>query len=225
LSNAPFIPKVVVIVRAGMRSIATGAYFSVGRMASREMPVDVAHVRRVEEFRATLHTPAEVIVDQQILTSGCFALGPDFDEGMREEVAQHFGITPDDVLVLGSGKLGFSISKKWQGGMVIRERYRPFTDNSDLDVAIIAPVLFDLIWEQAFVHMNDLGPWAEVRSFEKYFFAVGCGPTSYLRPFTVHNCGTCELFLAECREIVTIAIIGSTLASIEPSFFSGLIRR
>ena len=149
------------------------------------MPVDVAHVRRVEEFRATLHTPAEVIVDQQILTSGCFALGPDFDEGMREEVAQHFGITPDDVLVVGSGKLGFSISKKWQGGMVIRERYRPFTDNSDLDVAIIAPVLFDLIWEQAFVHMNDLGPWAEVRSFEKYFFRGWLRPDKL--PTTFHS--------------------------------------
>ena len=79
------------------------------------MPIDLAHVRRVEEFRATLDRAAEVIVDQQILTSGSFALGDDFDEAMREEVAEHFGIMAHEVLVVGYGKAGLLNLAKMAG--------------------------------------------------------------------------------------------------------------
>jgi predicted nucleotidyltransferase len=81
---------------------------------------------------------------------------------LKAEVAEHFEIHPSEVLVVGSGKMGFSIARG--------KRYRPFCDESDIDVAIISDRLFDKIWEQVFEYWAEAGYWHQEDAFKKYLF-------------------------------------------------------
>ena len=58
--------------------------------------------------------------------------------------------------------MGFSIARG--------KRYRPFSEQSDIDVAIISNQLFDEIWQQVFDFWNDGGLWQEDNDFKKYLF-------------------------------------------------------
>lgn len=64
--------------------------------------------------------------------------------------------------MVGSGKLGFSI--------VNSKRYRPFSDTSDIDVAIISPILFDAIWHNVYDYSFSGGYWPEEKAFKEYLF-------------------------------------------------------
>ena len=81
---------------------------------------------------------------------------------LRSEIADHFQLHPNEVLIVGSAKLGFSI--------VPKKRYRPFCDESDIDVAIVSSKLFDEIWETVFSYWHEDGPWPEYDDFIEYFF-------------------------------------------------------
>ena len=62
--------------------------------------------------------------------------------------------------MVGSGKLGFSI--------VPKKRYRPFSIDSDIDLAIVSHKLFDSIWEGVFDHSVAAPYWAERQDFNNY---------------------------------------------------------
>ena len=57
---------------------------------------------------------------------------------LKAEISSHFGERPENVYLVGSAKLGFSIAphKLWQ----------PFSDESDIDVVIISEDLFKSLW-------------------------------------------------------------------------------
>ena len=52
---------------------------------------------------------------------------------LRSEVAGHFGLHPDEVLIVGSTKLGFRVAPSKQ--------YRLFSDESDIDVVLVSSTL------------------------------------------------------------------------------------
>jgi hypothetical protein len=82
---------------------------------------------------------------------------------LKSDVANHFGLHPNDVYVVGSSKLGFSIADG--------KRYRPFGDTSDIDIAIVSSGLFDALWQQVFDYWVENGTLGEVeRNFQKYLF-------------------------------------------------------
>ncbi len=135
------------------------------------MPNDPDHTARVQSFRTLFtNSNANEIVATKLLSPGSFALSDEKDASIRQFVSGQFNVPAVNVAIVSSGKLGFSISKKYKGGLVVGERYRPFTEKSDIDIALICPTLFDQVWEETFRYMNDIGPWAQLRSFEKYFF-------------------------------------------------------
>jgi hypothetical protein len=61
---------------------------------------------------------------------------------LKAAVAEKFEIHPNEIIVVGSTKLGFSI--------VPAKRYRAFGETSDIDVAIVSPQLFDRVWHESF---------------------------------------------------------------------------
>lgn len=80
----------------------------------------------------------------------CIGISSDLQEAIAESVAGHFGISRRSVLVVGSARLGFSVSEKRTDDGV-KPRYRPFTETSDIDVAVIDGELFDEMWRRTFL--------------------------------------------------------------------------
>ncbi len=119
--------------------------------------------QRIERFRADLpKMTVENIVRRHITFGDSFVLQEDKYYELKFDISTHFGIHPSEVIVVGSGKLGFSI--------VPRKRYRPFGDTSDVDVAIISSTLFDKLWLSVFEYRNEVGYWPKETEFKDYLF-------------------------------------------------------
>lgn len=126
----------------------------------------------VDEFKNKLRD--EVISDIEIvqgyITHGRAFVFEDDDEKyfkLKRMVAQKFGLNPQDVIMIGSAKLGFSISplKRWQ----------PFRDESDIDMVIISSDIFDRFWRELYdfnIKLTDRTVKEEKQyySFLDYFF-------------------------------------------------------
>ena len=126
----------------------------------------------VDEFKDKLKNMA--ISDLEIV-QGCITHGQAFvfkdDEEkyfkLKQTIAQEFGLNPQNVIMIGSAKLGFSISplKRWQ----------PFHDESDIDIVIISPGIFDRFWKELYdfnIKLMDRTEEEEKRyyRFLDYFF-------------------------------------------------------
>ncbi len=59
---------------------------------------------------------------------------------LKHEISCNFGIHPNEVILTGSGKLGFSIAPDKQ--------FRYFNEESDIDFAIISNNLFEKYWQE-----------------------------------------------------------------------------
>jgi hypothetical protein len=118
---------------------------------------------RLARFRADLpKLPAPIIVRRHVLFGDCFSLNEDQHFELKQEVADHFEIHPNEVYVVGSAKQGFSIAPT--------KRYRSFSDTSDIDVAVVSPSLFDRIWLDVFRYKVSGGYWDREDSFKDYLF-------------------------------------------------------
>ena len=82
---------------------------------------------RLNQFKEDLNKYTSIqIVRKHIISGDCFILSQDKYFNLRSEVAEHFGLHPNEVFVVGSAKLGFSVAPK--------KRFRPFRRNkSDID--------------------------------------------------------------------------------------------
>ena len=113
---------------------------------------------RIQAFRSDLKTLTDKIMVQKHITSGeSFVLAEDQYFSLKYDVSGQFELHPSQIIVVGSGKLGFSI--------VPRKRYRPFGDESDLDVAIVSDDLFHVLWAEVFEYWNDRGCWEREAPF------------------------------------------------------------
>ena len=103
---------------------------------------------------------ASSVVDRHVIFGDSYILDKDSYFKLKEQIADHFKIHPPQVVMVGSGKLGFSIAHP--------KRYRSFGETSDLDIAIVAPNLFDRIWEEVFKTRGTLGYWPGESDFSVY---------------------------------------------------------
>lgn len=71
-------------------------------------------------------------------------------EIIKKRIAETYNVNPEDVglIIVGSAKLGFSIIEKKLPGGAILPRYRSFSGTSDIDIAIISPQIYELIWDE-----------------------------------------------------------------------------
>lgn len=95
---------------------------------------------------------------------------------LKQEIANKFDIHPSCVFMVGSGKLGFSLSEKKVFDKKTKElketkpRFRCFSDESDLDIAIVSPVLFNKYWRQVFKYSQQKPFWEKQNAFKKNMF-------------------------------------------------------
>lgn len=114
-----------------------------------------------EKFKADLATLSDVqIIRKYILNGGCYALNEDQHYRLKESICEHFKIEFNDVILVGSGKLGFSIKAS--------KRYQPFGDESDIDVAVVSTMLFTKIWEEAHRFKRSGAYWPKCAEFFRY---------------------------------------------------------
>ena len=87
---------------------------------------------------------------------------------LKKEISTQFPVkSKNNIIVVGSAKLGFSIAP--------RKRFRDIQDESDIDVAIIDEELFDSYWERLFEFNINVKSRSEkeeglYQKFLEYFF-------------------------------------------------------
>ena len=118
---------------------------------------------RIQVFRDGLGIlPDKLMVQRHITFGESYVLNDDEYFQLKYEISEHFKLHPSQVIVVGSGKLGFSIAP--------RKRYQHFGDESDLDVAIVSDHLFQSLWRAAFMYWRDSGYWERETEFKNYLF-------------------------------------------------------
>lgn len=118
---------------------------------------------RIAQFRYDLQTKSVVDVVRKYTTFGNSYI---FDEEtyfqLRSQIADHLGIHPSEVVMVGSAKLGFSIKPQ--------KRYMHFTAESDVDMAVISPHLFDVMWQQVLEYSLSGVYYPKKSEFQEYLF-------------------------------------------------------
>lgn len=126
---------------------------------------------RLDQFKEDLNKYTSIqIVRKHIIFGECCELSQQDYFDLRSEVAAHFGLHPNEVLVVGSAKLGFSI--------VPDKEYTPFSDESDIDVALVSSTLFDEYWNQIFSYKEKNPYWNE-HEFIGYLFQGWIRPDKF----------------------------------------------
>lgn len=124
------------------------------------------------------------IVDKYILFGTPYIFREDERKyySLKKVIADHFGISQTNVIMVGSAKLGFSIAP--------HKLFRKITDESDIDVVIISEKLFDSFWESLFEFNINITSRTEkedqtYKKFLEYFFRGWLRPDKF--PFNYHN--------------------------------------
>jgi len=118
----------------------------------------------VEDFRKKLReNEIEFLLEEVLLADYAAHVDRCDIEYLKMTLSAGFGIQSDSVKVwiVGSAKLGFSLVEKRKSSGVLLPRYREFSAESDVDVAVVSACLFDLIWEEisAYSHRVRRLPW------------------------------------------------------------------
>lgn len=114
-----------------------------------------------------------------IVTDKCYALTDDQQMRLRTEISNHFNIEYNNIIIVGSAKLGFSIKPK--------RRFCNFCDESDIDIAIISKELFETIWFEVSNYFSSSG---EYEKGEEYCFYLA--KNGWIRPDKLPNYATKE---------------------------------
>lgn len=102
------------------------------------------------------------VVKKRIIFGDCVIINTDYYHQLREKIGAKFKVHPNEVMVVGSAKLGFSIAPQ--------KRYQPFGDKSDIDVAIVSSDLFDSFWKSVYNLWSEKILWENELDFKKYLF-------------------------------------------------------
>jgi predicted nucleotidyltransferase len=115
----------------------------------------------IEEFRQDLLSLNSLqMYRKYVLGDICYALNNDQHYRLREEVCEQLSVEFTDVILVGSGKLGFSLKPG--------RRFGAFNDNSDIDIAIVSKVLFEKVWEETHLFKKSQADWPRSQLFFKY---------------------------------------------------------
>jgi len=96
----------------------------------------------VDEFRrALLTTPLNEVVGKYIFEGVpyVFRETPELMEALRNHLCNDLGISAESTIVIGSAKIGFSLSPD--------AFFRQFSEESDIDVLVVEERIFDDIWK------------------------------------------------------------------------------
>ena len=129
------------------------------------LPSRLAEIQdRISKFKSDLlELKVGPLVQRHITTGPSFLLNDDQYHLLRARVAAKWGLHPNEILMVGSAKLGFSIVKN--------QRYRPFGEESDIDLAVVSSQLFDTFARATFDYWEHYSPyWPKHETYVKYLF-------------------------------------------------------
>jgi hypothetical protein len=110
----------------------------------------------VKEFREQLLSEKfEDILNNVLLNDDAVHVSLEQKDYIKNKIADKFKVPVESVrlIIVGSAKLGFSISEKKLKGKPKLPRYRAFSPTSDIDIAIVCQPIFEMIW-------NDLSQYS-----------------------------------------------------------------
>lgn len=115
----------------------------------------------INEFKSDLQKLNSLQIYRKYVLSGdCYLLNNDQIFRLREKVCEKFEVEFNDVIMVGSGKLGFSIKPA--------RRYGEFNDESDIDIAIVSRSLFEKVWTEVYCYRKSGADWPKSDTFFKY---------------------------------------------------------
>ena len=117
---------------------------------------------RIVTFKSALLTNGvEQVLDDFILRPDLSILGPEMESSLRVRISRQFDIEASSVILVGSAKLGFSPKPG--------QYFKPFSDKSDIDIAIVSEQLFTQIWHEVF-EMEQAGEYFNFEKFKHYHY-------------------------------------------------------
>lgn len=127
------------------------------------MNIQRHHIQeKIFNFRKLLSEDGvDSVLESCLLAPNTSIYGPKVESQLREEVAVHFGVNCDDVIIVGSAKLWFSPKPG--------QYFKPFSTSSDIDIAIISSSFFERIWQEVF-EMEYAGIYFDFEQFKHYHF-------------------------------------------------------
>ena len=118
----------------------------------------------LNDFKSELkHRDIKLIAYDHILSGGSSILKRENFLKLRTTVADkwdHWGVHPNDIIMVGSGKLGFSLNP--------RHCYSLFHAESDFDLAILSERLFDHYWVKVHRYTQINREWTGRKRFFDY---------------------------------------------------------
>jgi hypothetical protein len=130
------------------------------------IPNEDEHARLVTTFRGEVRkTSVDDIVDAILNPASCYCVDAAGRNSIRTSIFEKYGLGGAQCYIVGSAQLGFSLVSRTNA-----PRYRPFSQASDIDVAIVSSEFYDLVWEDTFLHFVRQQPWPTFQDFQKYFF-------------------------------------------------------
>lgn len=117
---------------------------------------------KIARFKADLNLGTTHLVQKYITAAESEILTSCDHFSLKDAISGQFGVHPNEIILVGSAKVGFSLAPD--------KRYREFGDSSDLDVAIISPVLFDRVWHSVLDYKNSRQYWPKKDEFKHHFF-------------------------------------------------------
>jgi hypothetical protein len=118
----------------------------------------------IGEFRDRIRkNELEFLLDNILLADGATHIATEHIHYVETSLASKFQIPAEGIKawIVGSAKLGFSLTEKKAKDGSLLARYRSFSPGSDIDVAIVSPPLFDLLWNElsSYAHRETRLPW------------------------------------------------------------------
>jgi hypothetical protein len=118
----------------------------------------------IADFRERLrNNDVDFLLNDVLLCAGAMHVKPEHISHVETSLASKFAVPQEAVKVwiVGSAKLGFSLTEKRTQDGSFLQRYRLFSAVSDIDVAVVSPAVFDLIWNElsAHAHRATRLPW------------------------------------------------------------------
>ncbi|MDQ8200509.1 hypothetical protein QEH56_20250 [Pelagicoccus enzymogenes] len=116
-----------------------------------------------EEFQTDLKLlSSEELFRRYVLNGSCASISDAQVHAVKESLSNKFTVEYNDVVVVGSANLGFSIKPT--------KRYVPFGDDSDIDIAIVSRELFERVWREIYIYSKSGAVWPNKKMFIKYLF-------------------------------------------------------
>ncbi len=145
-------------------------------------PSDAERLSLIAAYRAALGRGDEAAVQYMADQPNRYIEPEAFDELLRR-IRKFFDAPEMEIILVGSAALGFSPVEKPREG---KRAFRGFSEQSDIDLALLDPATFDRYWLAAYRHKNRRPDWPS-NLLGEYFFAGWFRPDLAPTTFAMRN--------------------------------------